>query len=261
MCSSALGPAIMPSFVMWPDHDHGHAPPLGELDEARRALPHLREGAGGGGDGGGPRGLDRIHRQGRRVEAFHLLQDRFEGRLRVEVEVWGVHAQALGPGRHLGQGLLAARVEQGPSRREVTEELEEERRFAHPGVSAQERHAAREETRPRGRGPPRACPVEERPLRRPTPREGRGPPCLGGQADPRRLPDGLLQRGCSTPRSRGSAPATWGSAYRTTGRRRRWWVWPWERAITKGGGPRPPPMMDSSTVMARAHAPGRPGPR
>ena len=75
MCSSTRGPAMAPVLVTWPIEEHRDALGLRQAHQARRALAHLADRAGGRVEIVHVDGLDRIDDHQARLMLLNVLDD------------------------------------------------------------------------------------------------------------------------------------------------------------------------------------------
>ena len=119
------------------DERDGHTGRLGELDQPRRALAHLRDAAGRRADGGPVDHLDRVDHREVGLRICDVCGDGVGIGLGQGQDAVGIHAQAVGPPPHLHERLLAGDVERPQTlAAQPVARLEEQRRLPDAGVAA-----------------------------------------------------------------------------------------------------------------------------
>ena len=126
-----------------PDDEHRYARFLCEPHEACSAFPHLAHAARSTVEIGGENGLDRVYDQYRRVCRGSGGDDSLEQRFAEQRNFSGVGRQAVSAELDLERGLFSRDVECAPAGDlQLRRNLQEKRRLADPGLSADEDHRA-----------------------------------------------------------------------------------------------------------------------
>ena len=125
------------------DEKGGDPGEFGLLHQAKGGLPHLVQGTGGCGDGGGVHGLDRVQGQEGRLDLFHHLEDVFQAGFRGHQQLGRLESQAVGPKFELDLGFFPGNVEADqPPPAEPVQDLEDEGGLADARVAAHQDHGA-----------------------------------------------------------------------------------------------------------------------
>ena len=124
------------------DDEGRDAVDLGHLHQATGALAHLADRAGGRFEGGGVDGLDRVDHEEGRLEFSHPVEDRFQSGLGEEIKVFGLDSEALAAQFDLPGRFLGGDVEDWTALGETVDRLQQQGRFADPGITADEDEGA-----------------------------------------------------------------------------------------------------------------------
>ncbi|KAG1200079.1 hypothetical protein G6F35_012441 [Rhizopus arrhizus] len=122
------------------DQKHGGAGLLGEAHQPCRALAHLADRAGRGGQALGPQGLHRIGHDQPRAGPGRMLQDRFNPGLGQRIDAVQRQLQPMRTAGHLGQRLLAGDIQHRQLRRHLRHRLQQQGRLADARIATHQHH-------------------------------------------------------------------------------------------------------------------------
>ena len=127
-----------------PDQEHGDRSRFGPPQKRGRALPHLRDGPGRGGERGIPNGLDRVHDDDGRGPRLALRDHSRNVGLGEDEQPFLPNADPLATQAHLGGGFLPRDVEDfSRCPGDAARGLQKERGLADPGLPTEEHDRAR----------------------------------------------------------------------------------------------------------------------